>query len=88
MAINEIIGSGALPVDPHRKASGVADEKKAAERKDRVEVSSQARSLFEANQAKKDDEIRAQIASGFYSTPDVLEQIAAEVLKDLRSPKE
>jgi hypothetical protein len=87
MAINEILGSGALPVDPLRKAGGVADDKKATERKDRVEVSNKARSLFEADQAKKDDEIRARISSGFYSSPDVLDKIAAEVLKDLRAPQ-
>ena len=88
MAINEIIGSGSLPVDPLRKASGATDDKKkTSATKDRVEVSSQARSMFEADQAKSDSEIRAKIDSGFYASPDVLDKIATEVLKELRSPQ-
>lgn len=86
MAINEIMGSGAIPVESIRRATNSSDEKKEEVKKtDRVEVSSEARGLYEAGQTKQDDEIRKKIESGFYNSSNVIEKIADEVLKDLRS---
>ena len=88
MAIKEVLGSGVVPVDSVRKANASAEEKPKTDRADRVELSSEARSLFETSQAKRDEEIRSRVESGFYSRPDVLERIAQEVLQDLRNVRE
>ena len=84
MAINEIISSGAVPVDPMRKP-GPNNGKKGGEVKDRADVSSEARSLLESDKQRNLEKIQARVDSGFYNQPDVLAKIADEVLKDLRN---
>ncbi len=84
MAINEILSSGSVPVDPVRK-SGPTNGKKNGEVKDRAEVSSAARSLLEADNQKRLDEVQTRVDSGFYNQRDVIEKIADEVLRDLRN---
>ena len=84
MAINEILSSGAVPIDPSRKSGG-SNGKKGEEVKDRAVVSTTARSLLEADNQKKLDQIQSRVDSGFYNQPQGLEKIADEVLKDLRN---
>ena len=85
MAINEIISSGALPVDPSRKPGAAGNGKKAPVATDRADLSTAARSLLEADKQKKLGEVQSRVDSGFYNQPDVLAKIAEEVLKDLRN---
>ncbi len=83
MAIKEILGGGFVPRDPVRKTNGAAESKKTAPATDHVQVSGEARSLYEADQARRMDEIKARLESGFYDRQDVIEKIADEILKEL-----
>ncbi len=85
MGINEIISSGAVPVDPLRPTGAPGNGKKTAEARDRANVSTAARSLLEAEKQKQLDVVQARVESGFYDQPDVLAKIVDEVLKDLKN---
>jgi anti-sigma28 factor (negative regulator of flagellin synthesis) len=86
MAIREVIGQGA-PVDPVKgnKSGAQAKGKQAVQSgSDRVEVSEEARALFEADQSRRVDEIRRKIQDGFYNTRDVTEKVADAILKEMK----
>ena len=86
MALSEITG-GPRPVgalrDDERNASGT--ERKSAPRKgaDNVELSEEAKALFEAARAERFDRIRQRVHSGFYDTSDVVEKVVEGVVRDL-----
>jgi anti-sigma28 factor (negative regulator of flagellin synthesis) len=87
MAIREVIGQGA-PVDPVKgsKSSQQARGKAAArETKDRVEVSDEARALYEADQSRRIEDIRKKIAEGFYDRREVAEKVADAMLKEMKN---
>ena len=87
MAVNEINGT-ALPFDPLR-GKGVKSEKDSkTSAKDKVELSDEARSLFNAKKAQRVDEIHEKIRNGFYARRDVTEKVADLILKELRKPVE
>ena len=89
MSIREIAGE-MLPVDPVKgKKSVQAEKAKAAATgsKDRAELSSEARSMFEADQTKKIDEIRGKVDSGYYDSREVAEKVVDAILKDIKSPR-
>jgi hypothetical protein len=67
-------GPGASKSDRPKKSSGVAE--------DQVEVSGEARSLFEAEQAKKLAEIEERVESGFYFSSTVTSKLV-QVLRSL-----
>jgi anti-sigma28 factor (negative regulator of flagellin synthesis) len=90
MSFREVAGSG-LPIDPIRgKKSPVQEKEKVAHRegKDRVELSDEARSLFEANQTQRLEEIRRKVSDGFYSQPEVTEKVADAIVKEFRKEAE
>ncbi len=89
MPIREIAGDK-LPVDPVKEKKSNQTEKAkapAAGSKDRVELSPEAKSLFEAEQTKKLDDIREKVDRGYYDTPEVTEKVADAILKEFKSPR-
>ncbi len=83
MGISEVAGSGA-PVQPSISKK-VKDEQEAkATSKDKVNVSNEARSLYESDKTNKLNEIGKKIDEGFYSQRDVIEKVADAMLKDLK----
>lgn len=89
MAIREVTGQG-TPVDPVKgnKPSQQAKAKAAArEGKDRVEVSEEARALYEADQSRRIEEIRKKIAEGFYDRREVTEKVADAMLKEIKNER-
>jgi anti-sigma28 factor (negative regulator of flagellin synthesis) len=87
MAVNEIHGNP-LPVDPLRQKDGKSEKGSKTSAKDKVELSDEARSLFNATHAQKVEDTKEKIRSGFYFRRDVLEKVADLVLKELRKPVE
>jgi anti-sigma28 factor (negative regulator of flagellin synthesis) len=82
MNINEVSG-GSLPI-PQSRAKKAKEEKPAdVIKKDRVEVSSEARTLYETEQSKRMAEIQKNIADGFYTRHEVMQRVVDELLKDL-----
>jgi hypothetical protein len=84
MIIKEVYGDQ-LPLPPTgpRKPRQTAS----VEKTDKAEVSSEARSLFEAGKTRKLDEISLKIDSGFYFKPETTEKVAESILKDLQKPE-
>lgn len=86
MSVREVSGNG-LPIEPVKgKKSQVQEKEKAESRegKDRVELSEEARAMYEATQSRRIDDIREKIRDGFYLQPDVTEKVADAILKDFR----
>lgn len=83
MSIKEI-SSEMLPVDPLKGKKSAAAGKAGAMRKDKAELSEEAKSLFEADQSKRMDQIREKLEQGFYSTPEAMEKIVAGLWEDLQ----
>lgn len=48
---------------------------------DSVELSPEAVKLFQAEEAKKIDAVRDKVQSGFYSSPDVVDKVAGDILQ-------
>jgi len=83
MGISEVTSSG-VPVQPSTSKK-VKDEQEAkAASKDKVNVSDEARSLYESGKSNKLKEIGKKIDEGFYEKPDVIEKVADAMLKDLK----
>jgi hypothetical protein len=89
MSIDKI-GSGTRPVAPasgnSAKVKGSKSER--AEKKDRVELSDEARMLFAAEKAKKLGSIRAKVKSGFYEDPEVTKKVVEGLIKELKTPSQ
>lgn len=50
---------------------------------DKIELSDEARSLFEAGQSKRLDEIRERIQNSFYFRPEITERVVSAIIKDM-----
>ncbi len=91
MGIQEIPGQ-AGQVDPvkgtHSETTdtvkGKEREGDAKEKKDSVEVSQEARALYDAEQTRRFQIIREKIHDGFYLERDVTEKVVDALLKDLK----
>jgi anti-sigma28 factor (negative regulator of flagellin synthesis) len=91
MGIQEIPGQ-AGQVDPvkgtHSETTdtvkGKEREGDAKEKKDSVEVSQEARVLYDAEQTRRFQIIREKIHDGFYLERDVTEKVVDALLKDLK----
>ncbi len=83
MAIKEINGE-MLPVDPLKGKKSPAAEKASNTRKDKIELSEEAKSLYEADQTKRIEQIRERLEQGFYSTPEAMEKIVTALMEDLK----
>jgi anti-sigma28 factor (negative regulator of flagellin synthesis) len=86
MAIAEISGStGAQePTKSSKTRTGEKSKSSSGDSKDRVQLSSAARSMYEAGQVARLDAIRERVQSGFYLQPDVTEKVVDAILKDLK----
>jgi len=71
------------PIDPLKGKKESGGAKQASAGKDRVQVSSKAKTLFQADQAARLDEIRRRLESGYYNSQDVTEKIVDGVMDDL-----
>jgi len=87
MAVNEIHGSS-LPVDPLRGKDVKGEKRAKPSAEDKVELSDEARSLFNAKKTQRAKEIQEKIRNGFYARRDVTEKVADLILKELRKPVE
>jgi len=82
MGINEISNQGAVPHSSNNKKT--RESPRASQgKKDKVEISSEAKSLFEAGQNKRLEEIRKKIDAKYYFQSDVTEKVAEALLKDM-----
>jgi anti-sigma28 factor (negative regulator of flagellin synthesis) len=86
MEISEISG-GPKPVNPvredERDAAGTERKKGSRPQADNVELSDQARAMFEASRTERFERIRERIRSGFYSSPDVTDAVVEGVVRDI-----
>jgi hypothetical protein len=82
MTINEISG-GAIPVQPNQPRKVKEDPTPKTSSGDRVELSTEAKSLFEAERTRRLEEVQKRIDTGFYSRRDVMEKVADAILKEL-----
>jgi len=85
MTIREIVARG-TPLDPLKEKKAKDQENTKSSSKDKVELSKEARSLYEADRTKRIEELREKIQQGFYFTQEVTEKVADAVLKDLMKP--
>jgi hypothetical protein len=72
-----------VPVDPVKGKKSAAPAREASAGKDKVQVSGQARSLFESEQSKRLDEIRNRLNNGYYLSPEVTEKIVNALMVDI-----
>ena len=87
MAILEVT-SGAAPLDPLKGKKGEQAPKPEPHREDssdRVELSEEARALYDVEQNRRFEAIREKIRQGFYFQPDVTEKVVEALLKDLKT---
>jgi hypothetical protein len=82
MGIREI--SGEVPLQQSTKEKKIKEATTPARSSsDRVEVSAEARSLFEAGQRKRLEEIQRRVHDKFYFQREVTEQFVDTLLSDL-----
>jgi|WetSurMetagenome_2_1015567.scaffolds.fasta_scaffold844903_2 anti-sigma28 factor (negative regulator of flagellin synthesis) len=89
MGIQEILGN-AGPVDPVKgNRSESSDKVKSKtydedDKKDSVEVSMEARALYDADKTRRFEAIREKIRNGFYFQRDVTDKVVDAMMKDLK----
>jgi anti-sigma28 factor (negative regulator of flagellin synthesis) len=91
MSIQEILGNKGKvdPVKGNRsesadKAKGTEHEGDAEDKKDSVEVSQEARAMYDADRTRRLESIREKIRNGFYFQKDVTEKVVDGLLNDLK----
>ena len=82
MTINEVNLQDALP-QPVKGKRGKEPAKSVPEATDKVKVSAEAKSLFEADQQKRVEEIREKIRTHYYFSDEVTERVAEAIIRDL-----
>jgi hypothetical protein len=91
MPIQEILGN-AGKADPTKgtrsetsqKVKDKEHEGDGEDKKDRVEVSEEARAMYDIERTRRFDAIREKIRNGFYLQRDVTDKVVDAVLKDLK----
>jgi 3-isopropylmalate dehydratase small subunit len=82
MPISEISNQGLVPQSAKEKK--IKEPVRTSERKgDKVEVSAEAKSLFEASEQKRLAEIQQRIQEKFYFRREVTEKVVDALIKDL-----
>ena len=71
------------PIDPVKGKKSPAPAKQASAGGDKVQVSGEAKSLFEANQSKRLEEVRTRLQEGYYMSQEVTEKIVEGLMDDL-----
>ncbi|HTY60333.1 MAG TPA: hypothetical protein VMF59_16035 [Bacteroidota bacterium] len=82
MTVKAIEGD-CTPVEPVKGKKSQAPAKQASSGKDRVQVSGEAKTLFEADQSRRMDAIRARLEQGYYMSQEVTEKIVDGLMDDL-----
>ena len=72
-----------FPLDPVRGKKRSSPVQEAPAGVDKVQVSGEAKSLFEAEQSKRLGEIRTHLEDGYYMSPKVTEKIVDGLMADL-----
>ena len=87
MSIKEIVNP-AGPLDPLKNNRGTTTLKKSGddsdENKDRIEVSDEARAMYDAEHTRRFEAIREKIRKGFYFQREVTEKVVDAMLKDIK----
>jgi anti-sigma28 factor (negative regulator of flagellin synthesis) len=93
MAIQEILSTTGA-VDPVKGGKNTAPSAKTTvrtkeksdsdDRSDRIELSDEARAMYESQQSSRFDTIRERIRQGFYFQKDVTEKVVDAMLKDIK----
>ncbi|HTX18084.1 MAG TPA: hypothetical protein VMG34_05415 [Bacteroidota bacterium] len=83
MGISEVTNSG-IPVQPSVSKKVKEEQEAKGSSKDKVQVSDEARSLFETERTNRLNEIQRKIDEGFYSKKEVVEKVADAMLKDIK----
>jgi anti-sigma28 factor (negative regulator of flagellin synthesis) len=93
MAIQEILSSSGA-VDPVKGGKNTSTNAKSAirpkessdsdDRSDRIELSDEARAMYESQQSSRFETIRERIREGFYFQKDVTEKVVDAMLKDIK----
>ena len=84
MSIREIASEG-IPVDPIKPKKSTPAEPAKTAPKDSLEVSGKAKSLYNAGQVKKYEEIRQKLDQGFYDRPEVTEKVVDALLEEIKN---
>ena len=82
MNINEVAGNN-VPIFGSRPKKSKQEKPVEAVKQDRVELSSEARSLLETEQSERFAAIQKNIADGFYARHEVMVRVVDALLKDL-----
>ncbi|CUU05105.1 Anti-sigma-28 factor, FlgM [Candidatus Thermokryptus mobilis] len=80
MKINGINGKILFPEESSGKKPG-----KVSDKKDRVEISSEAIEIYRMKRMEKIEEIKRRIQSGYYDSKEVLEKVVDEIYKQIKS---
>ena len=93
MAIQEILNTAGA-VDPvkggktsstsSKPAVRAKEKSESDDRSDRVELSEEARAMYESQQSGRFEAIRERIRQGFYFQKDVTEKVVDAMLKDIK----
>lgn len=84
MDINRITNGG-LPPDPLKVRKAKDDSDKVRSKEDRIELSDEAVSLFNAQDDKRLEEIRKKVDSGYYFQRHITEKVVDSMLRDLKT---
>jgi len=79
MRINEIGGKILLPEESGGKRSKDVENKK-----DKVEISSEAKELYRIKRMEKIEEVRKKVEAGFYSSDEVIDKVAEKIYEHLK----
>lgn len=82
MKINEITGEILFPEDKGGKRFGKIEGKK-----DKVEISSEAKELYKLKRMEKIEEIKKKVESGFYNSDDVIDKVAEKIYEHFKLNK-
>lgn len=74
MRINEI--SGKIPLSEENSGRKM---QKTEEKKDKIEISSEAREIYRLKRAERIEEVKKKIETGFYNSDDVIDKVAEKV---------
>lgn len=86
----EPIRHGATPLPGSSRSQKPTEPEKPAQpasEPDAVELSVEARQLQETQRREQLERIRQRLHSGFYSSPDLLRQVAERVLEEIHSKR-
>ncbi len=82
MRVTGINGEITFPEEKGSKKFGKVEEKK-----DRVEISSEARELYRLKRLEKIEEIRKKVELGFYDSDEIINKVAEKIYEHLKLNK-